>query len=440
MNAESRPLQLAPTPAPAAPPSRAASAKPEVRPPWWLFAIVLLLGCALRIVPWTAFDGMGYDESWYRKYLLALDQHGLTAYPDLCAAYLANGTDEQAIATAPPTRALFVVAGWGWKRAFFRDAPPADLNTPEGFADDPARISLHRVATVFGCLWLLAAWGFAHRLLGPLRGLAVLALGACSPLLIHMSQHALVDGIFATFTLLTLWTLWESMQEEARPAWLAAYALSFIGIVLTKENAVFAAVGLTVIMAMGTRWGLGVADRRHWFVTIAAGVIALSLLTVAAGELPALFAIYQLLIGKVQTLGYAQATGDGAWSRYLVDLMIFTPATLCFAIGGGWRALGPQPRTRVLVVFIAATYVAMCHVRYGMNLRYTTIWMLPLCALAVAQAHALAVRFRHPHRVLAGIVAVLCAIDLAQYRQFFVKHRLYELPTADLLRAERMLK
>ncbi len=407
---------------------------------WWLTALVLLLGCALRIVPWTSFDGLGYDESYYRKYLHALDQHGLAAYPEICAAYLADGADAETSAKVPPTRALFVVAAWAWKRAEFGGTPPGDLDTPAGFATDPARIALHRVATHFGCLALFAAWGFAQRLLGGVAALGALALFACSPLLIHMSQHALVDGLHAACALLALWTLWESMREEANPAWLPGYGLSFGCMVLVKENAFFSAIGFAVLMLVAKRTGIGVADRRHWFAAISGGLLAVSALAIAAGDVPTLFRIYELLVGKAQALAYAQATGDGAWSRYLVDLMIFTPATLCFAIGGGFHSAREGRRGLILLLFIAATYLVMCNVRYAMNLRYTTIWVFPLCTLAAIQAAVFAARFRRSHRVLATIIGALCLIDLAQYRQFFVKHRLYELPTADLLRAERMLK
>jgi 4-amino-4-deoxy-L-arabinose transferase-like glycosyltransferase len=335
---------------------------------------------------------------------------------------------------------LFVVTGWAWKRVAFGDAPPANLDTPEGLPMDPARISLHRVATLFGCLALVAAWGFARRLSGPAEAAAVLALLACSPLLIHLSQHALIDGVFGACALFALWTLWESMQPEARPAWLVGYALSFFCLVIAKESAIFPAAGCTAVMLAGNGFGFGTADHRHWFATIAAGLLGIATLTVAAGDIQTLWAVYSLLIGKVQTLGYAQATGDGPWSRYLVDLMIFTPATLCFAIGGGFRTLRVDRRFAVLLVFVVGSYLVMCNVRNGMNLRYTSIWMFPLCALAVLQARAMARRFQHAGRAFVAIVAILCAIDLAQYRQFFVKHRLYELPTADLLRAERMLK
>src|ERR1044071_3196722 len=86
--------------------------------------LLLLFGCALRIMPWTSFHGMSYDESWYRKYLLALDRGGFSAYPEICSAYLEDGRDEKTIAKVPPMRVLFVTAGWLWKRAAFGEAAP----------------------------------------------------------------------------------------------------------------------------------------------------------------------------------------------------------------------------------------------------------------------------------------------------------------------------
>ena len=407
---------------------------------WSLAALLLLAGCALRIVPWTSFHGMAYDESWYRKYVHALDRGGLAAYPDICAAYLTDGQDEKTIAKVPPLRALFVTAGYFWKRAEFGDAPPADLAAEGGPARDPALVSLHRVSTLFGCLGLFAAWAFARRLFGEVEALAILALCACSPLLIHTSQHALIDGLHGTCALLALWTLWESMRERAHPAWLAAFAASFALLVLAKESALFPAAALAVLMLSGRATGFGSADRRHWLVAILGGVFALALLSAAAGGFRTAVEVYALLIRKAQALPFAHQTGDGPWSRYLVDLMILTPATLCFALGGGFRALREDRRARGLLVFLAVSYAAMCHVRYGMNLRYTTIWDFPLRSLAALQAIALTARHSRPRLLLAALVALLCAIDLAQYRHFFVTYRLYELPTEDLLRAEKMVK
>jgi len=406
----------------------------------WLAALIFLLGAALRLVPWTAFDGLGYDASWYRKYLLALDRHGLAVYPEICAAYLEDGRDEQTIAKVPPMRVLFVVAGWAWKRAAFGDAPPADLNVPGGLAADPAHRSLQRVAGLFGCLGLLAAWGFARRLLGETEALAVLALCACSPLLIHLSQHALIDGLLATCALAGLWALWESLQKEASAGWLAAFSLACALIVLVKENALFVGLGFAAVLLLAGPCGYGRAAPRHWLAAVAGGLLGIAGIVWSTGGLGPAIDAYRLIVHKAQALEYAHRTGDGPWSRYLIDLMIFTPATLCLAIGGSLRAVREDRRALALLLFVTVTYVAMCNVRYGMNLRYTAIWEFPLRALAVAQVVALAARCRRAPLALAAIVAVLCAVDLAQYRQFFVLHRLYELPTADLLRAVRMLE
>ena len=230
------------------------------------------------------------------------------------------------------------------------------------------------------------------------------------------------------------------MKERAHPAWLAAFAASFALLVLAKESALFPAAAIAVLMLFGRALGFGSADRRHWFAVIIGGLSAIALLSAAAGGFRTVVGVYALLIRKAQALPFAQETGDGPWSRYLVDLMILTPATLCFALGGGFRALRDDRRALGLLVFLAVSYVAMCNVRYGMNLRYTTIWDFPLRSLAALQAAALVARHRRPRLLLAALVAILCAIDLAQYRHFFVTYRLYELPTEDLLRAEKMVK
>ena len=273
-----------------------------------------------------------------------------------------------------------------------------------------------------------------------MEALAVLALCACSPLLIHTSQHALIDGIYGICALFALWTLWESMKERAHPAWFLAFAVSFALLVLAKENALFPAAAFAVLMLFGRSLGFGVADRRHWFAAIIGGLSAIALLSAAAGSFRTLIEVYLLFIRKVQALDYAHETGDGPWSRYLVDLMILTPATLCFALGGGFRALREDRRALGLLAFIAVSYLVMCNVPYGMNLRYTTIWDFPLRSLAALQAIALVARHRRPQLFFAPIIAILCAIDLVQYHHFFVRYRLYELPTEDLLRAEKMVR
>lgn len=406
-----------------------------------LLAVLLLLaGCALRIVPWASNHDMGYDESFYRRYLLMLDAHGLTAYPDVCAAYLQDGSADTTFAKVPPLRAVFVVCGLAWKRFAFGSAPPADLNAPNGMASDPALISLRRIAMLFGCLTLWPAWGLARRLFRQREALAVLALFVCSPLMIHTSQHGFVDGVFGAGALFALWTLVESLREKAHRGWLIGFAASFALTVIAKESALFVGLAIAGILLFSRRLGLGRATFLHWGAAVIGGLAALAVLCVAAGGLRTMLDVFLLFIHKVQVLPYAHETGRGPWYRYLVDFMVFTPVTLCFALGGAFLTLNGDRRAAVLLLFLAVTYVVMGNIENGMNLRYTTIWEFPLRALAIVQVAALAARFRRPAWALTVLTLLLCAVDLRQYHEFFVAHTVSDLASQYLLRAVEILK
>lgn len=83
----------------------------------------------------------------------------------------------------------------------------------------------------------------------------------------------------------------------------------------------------------------------------------------------------------------------------------------------------------------------MCNVKYGMNLRYATIWDLPLRTLAFAQIGVIGTFFeRRRALVTAILVAALCAYELRQYVIFFKDFGLYELVTEGLVRAVKILK
>ena len=93
-----------------------------------------------------------------------------------------------------------------------------------------------------------------------------------------------------------------------------------------------------------------------------------------------------------------------------------------------------------LTAFLAASFLVMCNVRYGMNLRYANMWDLPLCFLAASYLVALYARFRRADLWLALSIMALCAFDLRQYQILFVKFGLYELVPEGLLRALQILK
>ena len=264
---------------------------------------------------------------------------------------------------------------------------------------------------------------------------------AFAPTQIHMSQHALVDGFFTFWALLCLWLLWENLQAPNRVGWLVSYILALALLVLTKENALFVFVALMAIIVCNRWLNFGVVSPALLLGTVAGGLLGCVILIFLAGGLTNLIATYQLSVSKNYLLPYAIATGDGPWYRYLVDLLLASPIILILAIAACFRLDRSQRPELFCGIFIAASYLVMCNIKYGMNLRYANMWDLPLRLLASSTLGALAGRWqKHSAWILSGAVVLICIFEFRQYVTLFVRFPLYELVTEGLLRALHILK
>ena len=408
---------------------------------WAAAVLLVLVGIFVRTVPWSKFNSVGFDEVVYRTYVVGLDHVGLDHYPEICQLYTEQQKQPGARNKLPPTRFLYIYCGWVAKRIAFGDAPPLSIQAP-GFAQsDPALVSLHRASSFFLSLMLLAAGICAWRMFGAVRGLGVLALMVFSPLQIHMAQHAFIDGFFAAWATLCVWLLWENLRRPDHGGWLAAYGVCLAAMVMTKENAFFVYVGLCGLLAVN-RWArFGVITRRLLCVMVAGPLAGVAVLVYLAGSVDVFFEMFRLYVVGGVKLPYAIATQDGPWYRYLIDLMLINPLVLCLAIGGLFTCAKTSRPLLYLSAFAGFTYLVMCNVRYGMNLRFATIWELPLCALAAAQVDAMSRAFgKRSALVGAFLLAALCAYSLRQYVILFVDNSVYDIVSEPLLRAVKILK
>jgi hypothetical protein len=141
-------------------------------------------------------------------------------------------------------------------------------------------------------------------------------------------------------------------------------------------------------------------------------------------------------------LRYAILTGDGPWYRYLVDLLLVSPVILILALGAVFRLNRAMKPELFMSIFIAASYLVMCNVKYGMNLRYANMWDMPLRFLAFSSLVGLVAPLSRPHRniVLGAAVVLICTIELREYYILAVQYPLYELITEHLVRALQILK
>src|SRR3984893_17602928 len=406
-----------------------------------LLGVVLAFGIFLRIRPGAFSPGatlhflapihpqpgwakIGFDEGLYREYVNVLSKNGLSSYPDIVDGYV-DVQEKLPGSILPPLRFLYIFTAYLWHSIFGSEA----LN------------ALHQVASFFSILTLILATFFAWRVRGPTWALAIAALMAVAPTQLHMSQHALVDGFFTFWALLALWLFWENLQTPGDWRWLASYVIALALLVLTKEDSFFVWVALVALLVANRWFQFGNVTRELVIATVLGPLLGVVVLIFLAGGIQTFIQSYQLSVGKNFQLPYAILTGDGPWYRYLVDLMLVSPIVLILAFGTIFRLNRSMKPELFMSIFIAASYLVMCNVKYGMNLRYANMWDLPLRFLAFSQIvwfASFAKRFQT--MIIAAAVVLLATIEFHQYIVLAVRYPLYELITHDLLRALSILK
>ena len=390
----------------------------------WIIFLVLAIGVGLRLYPTSDPHIIGFDESYYGRYVKMLDAVGVYNYPAIVGEYIRK-LHQIEFGFLPPTRFLFIFAGYVWRSA--TGAHPLD--------------ALHQVACLFSILTLPLAYIFTRRLTDKWTALGVLALMVCSPLQIYTSQHALSDGFFVFWALLSLWLLWENLQRPNSGKLLAAFAASLALIVMTKENSFFVYIGMCSLVCVNPWLKFGTVTKRLLVTMFVGPFLGVLALVVLAGGIRPLLELYPLFVSKSVINPYAIITGDGPWFRYIMDLLLVSPVVLLLAIGSIFQLSLEKKQHLFLSVFVAATYVLMCNVHNGMNLRYGIIWDLPLRILAFSQIAAICARFgARRYGILTFAIALFCAIDLRQYGIICVQYRIYELVSSALLSAQHLLK
>jgi hypothetical protein len=384
-------------------------------------AIILLIGLSLRLLPvFGVPDRMTLDEHLYITNVEMLKQVGPWGYTELVKGYV-QAQSEMEMVMLPPTRCTYILLGWAWD-AIFNCGP---------------RLALRHVAMMFSIFNLLLSGWFAFRLGGKRIALAVLAMMAMSPIELTMAHRELVDGVFEFWALLALWLLWENLHRKPSLGWLACYSGAIAVMVLTKENAAFAAVGLGGIQLAGLifpKLNIGKVQKETLIATVAGGVLGALVLLCLSGGPETLIATYKLLVTKAEKMAFAYDTGGGPWFRYVVDLMLVSPAVTLPAIGGIFALKRENREGIFLFLFIVFSCVIMVNVKNGMNLRYATMWDMPLRFLAAGPLLKLAGAIpRWPTAAAVMLVGLVCGIELHQYFAIFVQHDLGEPVTGALM-------
>jgi hypothetical protein len=387
--------------------------------------LVLGFGAFLRIFPSSGFHGIGYDEQGYSVFVRQIQTAGLWNYDAVVKVYLERQSNLRD-AVVPATRIGFLAPA----------ALAADL-----FHLEPLR-ALRLISCLASLLLLLATAMIGYRYGGTTRMLVVTALMAAAPLQVALAQRALIDGYFACWAVLTAWFFWESLQAPNRRAWLGAYGVSLFVLVLTKENAAFVFAALMATAAL-----LLLSERRPpgaglAVVSVASPLLAVLFLATLMGGLGEWIAFYRMFVAKSAGLPYAIQLQDGAWYRYMIDFALLSPCIVALAFGRIFQIQRTAKSDVFWALFLGFSFLTMASVRYGMNLRFATYWDEPLRWLAASQLILLTHRIfpRHAAVALAVAVVLVMTVDFSQYSRLFVRGRIYDPVSVQLLHASDLLK
>lgn len=384
------------------------------RDPLELLALVLALvatfASGLRALRIVAIDPTS-DEGLYRAYMKHLDSHGLTSFPELFteAVKIASGDSHET-----PYRVGHIALTWLAAKLF---GPTFEALTYLSFAC--------QVAFVL-CVWRLgrALWG------GRVAAFTALAL-ACSPLLLRLAPQPLTDTPALLGAGLALLTFLELLARPRRDA-LLAFVGAFTFALSVKELAGLLVAPFFALWVLQRARGLTHLRASDLAVALVApGVLCLGLWMLAAWDTSAALRYLWTGLRSTEANDYMRTHASGPWYRYLVELLLLSPApTLLAAAAAGWTVIAQRSErddssNALLALIVFGAVLLAVAAPLPKNIRFFAILELPLRALEVAALSRIA-RLALARSdaaqaigVLIGLCA-LCALDLYAANVTFV--------------------
>ena len=383
-----------------------------------------IFGVALVLLAWILVRSLSSavrdehsDDGYYLRYMTAVRQGGLSAFPGLFEWW--NGSKETWI-FPPPSRIGFVVVSALWSNLFGTNFE----------ALQSLSLASHLVLCVVN-------YAFARKHLGEPRALLLGLSIAFSPLLMGISRLALTDSFNALCMTTTVWLFVGLSRDPGRFVRGVPFMIALAFMVLTKELSVFLCVPFLAFVAyerFARKEPRSAPRFALWFAMPGALVLASFLL--AAGGSARLLETMRIVLSSPATNVYAIKYGEGPWFRPVLDFLLFSPAPTMLAIAGlglvlvRWRA-GAYDRTGVLFAFVAAILVLELSF-FTKNIRYAVVLELPLRFFAIVFLAEIAGGLRTTRSVAVAFAAVLvlCWIDWGTFDAMWVKARLYDPVTA----------
>jgi len=395
---------------------------------WTALALILVLVGALVLPTLEQVEYQtGADEAYYLLYASNVAEHGVGAFPTLCAWYLQNPQKNQHF--PPPTRLNAVMLG----------AVAVRLGGVQFAALSKLSLATLWLALLVTFIGLACVFGERMACWGTL-------FLAASPLHLGLSRRALMDVPTSALMMISLWALWWALQgkrERSALRW-GVVSVFFAAVFLTKESSL-------MLIPFSLAWLLWDTIRRKspipWGPICAVSVIPLAvvavLLSLVVGGPGVFWQVMEQFRAGVATNEYAQLYEQGPWIRYAIDGLLLSPWTVMpFFVWLGLLIALPQGERRFwfwtlvpLFFFIGLALFPARNVRLALFLEFP----LRLGAVFLLQWWCVE-RFKRAGALI-GIALLLSffAADLLSYGQLFLASGIYDPLSNVLLRAHHIV-
>lgn len=373
------------------------------------------------------------DATVYELWMQRIAAEGILVFPDLGRDFLQNYQGFPA-----PTRWGWLLLVGGIRRWFLFDAEPYRVQVLVAWSS-----AVLMVPVIL--LWL-------RRKAAPAVLLAGAALLVAAPLLHGMSQYAYPDTLHALSSFVLFWLI-SAWFEKGRYFLLPLMAMATLAIVSTREIGIYVVSGVGLLFtehflhspppSMSPRVLLRWAACPFVLLPFLAMLLGCALAVLGGVILlggPELY--WQVVEGYVQaTLNepvYAPQVMNGPYYRYLIDLLLVSPAAVTvalLALVSLWRDAEFAPlMRRILPVLLIAFLGYSC---FAKTLRYVIVID---CLLRLLAACAVILLWRKRPLVAGLLLLVMLGHDLYCYEKLWAHAQVYDPVTNELARALKMIR
>ena len=369
------------------------------------------------------------DEGTYLRQALQVRVEGFSAFKSLCNDFVENKNQEQLFPN--PLRVIHILLA----------SIAVRFNT--------SIHSLSFLSLFFFILLNTSVFVFLKKWFNEQTATIMACVVSVSPLLCALSGRALSDVDSCFFHILVLFTFINYLQSPDNKRF-AYFIIGLVFNILVKETGGFLIPFYTLILIYN-RYYLKKQIIPSWHII---GSVVLPLLIsglivlIVIGDLSSIIAIIKVLIqnnvSSNTLIPYVKSYNSGPWYLYIINFLLLSPLTLLiFLLSLGYYLMQTKKHGVISVILLYILYSVICYNFLPKNVRYVVQLdvVIRICGMFFLIDMIQKIRSSALTKKVSLTVLILFIMtyDLFNYHKFFIKRKIYDPISYELLKTENII-